>query len=76
VAVVRALINAPPLLLADEPTGSLDRAASDSLAELLVELNRRDGTTLIVVTHAEALAGRMARRLDLRDGRLVERDGP
>ena len=76
VAVVRALINEPALLLADEPTGSLDRAASDALADLLVELNERDGTTLILVTHAEGLAGRMARRLDLRDGRLRERNAP
>jgi len=71
VAVVRALINNPKLLLADEPTGSLDRAASDALGELLVELNREEGVTLVVVTHAASLAERMGRLLELRDGALV-----
>jgi predicted ABC-type transport system involved in lysophospholipase L1 biosynthesis ATPase subunit len=70
VAVVRALINAPRLLLADEPTGSLDRAGAAALADLLVELNREERTTLIVVTHEAALAGRMRTRLTLRDGAL------
>ena len=70
VAVVRALINRPRLLLADEPTGSLDREASDRLGDLLVELNREEGVTLMVVTHAPDLAGRMDRTLELRDGRL------
>jgi ABC-type lipoprotein export system ATPase subunit len=76
VAVVRALINAPKLLLADEPTGSLDQAASDNLAELLVELNREEGTALIVVTHSPDLARRMDRMLELTDGSLVEKDNP
>lgn len=71
VAVVRALINNPPLLLADEPTGALDRAAAQSLAQLLIDLNREDGVTLIVVTHALDLAHRMNRVLELRDGKLV-----
>jgi len=71
VAVARALINRPALLLADEPTGSLDRAASDALADLLVELNRADGVTLIVVTHALGLARRLGRVLELRDGMLT-----
>lgn len=71
VAVVRALINEPQLLLADEPTGSLDRAAAQNLAELLVDLNREEGVSLIVVTHAMDLAARMARALELRDGALV-----
>jgi len=70
VAVVRALINQPRLLLADEPTGSLDRAAGEELARLLVELNREESVTLIVVTHAQDLAQRMARRFQLLDGRL------
>ena len=74
VAVARALVNRPALLLADEPTGSLDREASERLADLLVELNRADGVTLIVVTHAARLAGRMARRLELRDGTLTPMD--
>ncbi len=70
VAVVRALINRPQLLLADEPTGALDRAAADSLGQLLVDLNREEGVTLIVVTHALDLAKRMKRTLELRDGQL------
>ena len=72
VALARALINAPSLLLADEPTGSLDRQTSESLIELLVELNRDEGTTLIVVTHSPDLAGRMDRVMELRDGALRE----
>ena len=70
VAVARALINAPKLLLADEPTGSLDRASSDSLADLLVELNREQGVTLVVVTHAGGLAKRMGTVLSLDNGKL------
>jgi ABC-type lipoprotein export system ATPase subunit len=71
VAVVRALINQPKLLLADEPTGALDRNSADELSRLLVELNREQQITLIVVTHAVDLARRMARVLELRDGLLV-----
>jgi predicted ABC-type transport system involved in lysophospholipase L1 biosynthesis ATPase subunit len=75
VAVARALINEPKLLLADEPTGSLDRASSDSLADLLVALNEEQGVTLIVVTHAGDLARRMGSVLSLNDGKL-EAAGP
>jgi len=71
VAVVRALINEPKLLLADEPTGSLDRASATDLGQLLVDLNREQGLTLIVVTHAVDLAQRMARRFEIRQGQLV-----
>ena len=70
-AVVRALINQPALLLADEPTGSLDRAGSEALGQLLMDLNREEGVTLIVVTHASQLAGRMRRTYELRDGKLA-----
>ena len=70
VAVVRALINQPPLLLADEPTGALDRASAASLGQLLVELNREERVTLIVVTHAVDLARQMGRVIELKDGRL------
>jgi len=70
VAVVRALINQPKLLLADEPTGALDRASAQNLADLLVQLNQEEGVTLIVVTHALDLAKRMSRVLELRDGWL------
>jgi ABC-type lipoprotein export system ATPase subunit len=71
VAVVRALINQPELLLADEPTGALDRAAAEELARLLIELNREEGVTLILVTHAPDLAARMKRVFQLQDGRLT-----
>jgi len=72
VAVVRALINQPQLLLADEPTGSLDHASAQQLGELLVELNREEGVTLIVVTHAIELARRMERVFELSSGSLHE----
>jgi lipoprotein-releasing system ATP-binding protein len=71
VAVVRALINQPQLLLADEPTGSLDQSAARELGQLLLDLNREEGVTLIVVTHARELAQRMGRVLELKEGRLV-----
>ncbi len=71
VAVVRALINQPKLLLADEPTGALDQASAAGLGQLLLELNREDGVTLIVVTHSRELAQRMGRVLDLKNGKLV-----
>jgi lipoprotein-releasing system ATP-binding protein len=71
VAVARALINQPALLLADEPTGSLDRAAAEHLTDLLAELNREEGVTLVVVTHAAPLAARMGRVMELKDGRLA-----
>ena len=70
-AVVRALINQPRLLLADEPTGSLDQASARELGQLLLDLNREEGVTLIVVTHALELAQRMRRVLELKEGCLV-----
>lgn len=71
-AVVRAMINAPSLLLADEPTGALDRDNVDRMAGLLLELNRDDGLTLLLVTHSADLARRMGKILELRNGRLQE----
>jgi lipoprotein-releasing system ATP-binding protein len=70
VAVVRALINRPQLLLADEPTGALDRSSAEALGQLLVDLNREEAVTLIVVTHALDLARRMGSVWELRDGTL------
>ncbi|HEX5220238.1 MAG TPA: ABC transporter ATP-binding protein [Verrucomicrobiae bacterium] len=70
VAVVRALINQPQLLLADEPTGALDHASATALGQLLVELNREEGVTLIVVTHAMELAQRMGKVMRLENGKL------
>jgi len=73
VAVVRALINNPKLLLADEPTGSLDRDSSQNIADLLAELNRSEKVTLIVVTHSLSLAERIGRVMELSDGLLKDR---
>lgn len=70
VAVVRALINNPRVLLADEPTGALDQLSAVALADLLVELNQEEKVTLIVATHWLELARRMKRVLTLRDGNL------
>ena len=72
VAVARALINQPKLLLADEPTGALDRVNAGRLVDLLAELNRAQGVAVIMVTHAPELAGRMGRLVELVDGKLVE----
>ncbi len=70
-AVARALINRPKLLLADEPTGSLDHRSSGALADLLVDLNQREHVTLIMVTHALEVARRMKRVYEVSDGRLL-----
>ena len=72
VCVARALINDPKLILADEPTGNLDRQTGDKIADLLFSLNREHGTTLILVTHDPLLAARCDRRLRLVDGQLRE----
>jgi lipoprotein-releasing system ATP-binding protein len=72
VAVVRALINQPRLLLADEPTGSLDGANAEAMTDLLAELNEEEGIALVVVTHAERLAERMRPVYRLCDGQLEE----
>jgi len=75
VAVARALIQRPRLVLADEPTGSLDRAAAAELGRLLAEANVEEGAALVVVTHSEELARRMGRVLRLADGVLTEAGG-
>lgn len=71
-AVCRALINRPVLLLADEPTGNLDRANAEAVGDLLLDMNRQQQTVLICVTHSAELAARFPRRAELVDGRLVE----
>ena len=72
VAVCRALINQPALLLADEPTGNLDRANADSIGSLLLDLSRDTNSALICVTHSTELAARFPRHAELRDGVLHE----
>jgi len=71
-AVVRAMINAPSILLADEPTGALDRENVEVMADLLLELNREDGLTLLVVTHSTDLARRMDKTLTFQKGKLEQ----
>ncbi|MBF0304967.1 MAG: ABC transporter ATP-binding protein [Alphaproteobacteria bacterium] len=71
VAVARAFAPEPDLLLADEPTGNLDGATGQAVIELLFDLHRRHGTTLILITHDRALAARCDRVLELADGRIV-----
>jgi lipoprotein-releasing system ATP-binding protein len=72
VAVCRSLINQPAILLADEPTGNLDRKTAQSIGTLLLELSQEQNTLLICVTHSTELAERFPRRCELLDGRLVE----
>jgi len=74
-AVVRALINQPKLLLADEPTGSLDRTSAENLVQLLLEINREEGVTLIMVTHSQDLGALMSRTLELANGTLIPKEG-
>jgi lipoprotein-releasing system ATP-binding protein len=73
-AIVRALVNSPTILLADEPTGSLDAKNGDILGDLLLEMNRDIGVALIIATHSQILAGKMSRRMKLNDGRLLTSD--
>jgi len=72
VAIARALINNPALVMADEPTGNLDQRTTDSIFELLGELNVRQGTAFLVVTHDLHLAKRLGRQLEMRDGSLQQ----
>ena len=72
VAIARALVGEPSLLLADEPTGNLDSQTAQDIIGLLLSLNRERGTTLVVVTHDTGIADRMARCIQVRDGRIEE----
>jgi len=75
VAIARAVVNRPAVVLADEPTGNLDSASGAEVVALLEELNA-DGTTVAVITHDRDIAGRLPRRVDLRDGRVEHDSGP
>ncbi|GBD37909.1 Lipoprotein-releasing system ATP-binding protein LolD [bacterium HR37] len=72
VAIGRAVVLKPKIVLADEPTGNLDLATGRSVLDLLLELNRDYGITLVVVTHNPEVAGRMERRIKLLDGKIVD----
>ena len=71
VAIARAFVYQPPLILADEPTGNLDSANGRHVLEMLLDLNRQERTTLLLVTHNHELAGRADRLISLQDGRIV-----
>jgi lipoprotein-releasing system ATP-binding protein len=70
VAIARALMNKPELVLADEPTGSLDRVAADQVLDLMREINREDKATFLICTHDQHVAARCTRRITLKDGRV------
>ncbi len=71
-ALVRALINDPDILLADEPTGSLDRESADNLGALLEDINIKNNISVVVVTHSERLASKMQKQYKLDNGKLLE----
>lgn len=71
VAIARSLLMSPSLILADEPTGNLDRGTAETISELLLELQQASGAILIAVTHSEALASAMQQRKELLDGQLL-----
>jgi lipoprotein-releasing system ATP-binding protein len=76
VAIARALVMSPKLLLADEPTGNLDMTTGDGIVDFLVNLNRSEELTMVIVTHNQKLAQRMSRQIELVDGRIhVEKRG-
>jgi lipoprotein-releasing system ATP-binding protein len=75
VAVARALINRPALLLADEPTGNLDSKTARAVGQLLIELHQQEQTVLVVVTHSAELASLFANRVEMTDGRLAPPEG-
>jgi putative ABC transport system ATP-binding protein len=74
VAIARAFANEPTILLADEPTGNLDSRTGQHIFDLMLEMNKRHGATLVLVTHDQELAGRADRRISLRDGAVVGDD--
>jgi putative ABC transport system ATP-binding protein len=75
VAVARALVHGPRVVLADEPTGSLDAESSNKVVDLLLRLHKQEGTTLVIVTHDSAVATRMDATVHMRDGRVTVAEG-
>lgn len=75
VALARAFVVRPAVLLADEPTGSLDFATGEKIMELMFDLNREQGTTLVLVTHDKSIAARCDRRITIEAGRMLEEAG-
>jgi putative ABC transport system ATP-binding protein/lipoprotein-releasing system ATP-binding protein len=71
VAIARAFINQPAVLLADEPTGDLDEATENEIMELFADMNRQENITFVIVTHSSEIAGRAGRSLMMKDGRIV-----
>src|SRR5882724_11541442 len=74
VALARAFMVRPPILLADEPTGNLDSQNGQHVLELMIALNQREGTTMVLVTHDPILSSRATRRITLRDGLVVSEE--
>jgi putative ABC transport system ATP-binding protein len=72
VAIARALVNNPAIILADEPTGNLDSRSSRDILDILYELNRVEGITVVVVTHEHEIANRAQRIFALRDGQIID----
>jgi putative ABC transport system ATP-binding protein len=72
VAIARALVGSPALLVADEPTGNLDSGTSNEIVSLFLQLNRLQGTTIVLVTHDPTIAARCSRRIIVRDGRIID----
>ena len=73
VAIARSIINNPALILADEPTGNLDSVNAEAILDLLFELKRARGATLVMVSHEPSYASRCARQISIKDGKVYER---
>ncbi|VFP80108.1 lipoprotein-releasing ABC transporter ATP-binding protein LolD [Candidatus Erwinia haradaeae] len=74
VAIARALVNNPCLVLADEPTGNLDEQNTNSILKLILQINKKYGTTFVVVTHDLYLANQLQKKIEIKDGRLIDQN--